>query len=235
MIKTFEELVRDTELYAEYTKDPNDMLQSPGISEQEAAQLKQALPKLSPIYVHLLQKYDLQRMTLGGCSFDLGTKRWGSALLVKDLIKLNQFDGDPNQISIAAEYLQRDHAYHVASREEGDPIAIVYQDGPYQKEQVLWYDLYDFNQPPIVLANAFDDFLLLLGNKDQLQYNVFDGLCTKREAKEAFFRCVREFVPDASEWTLRGWDAMTLDLDEVPRVMSQHFEGYPDMSKKPKR
>lgn len=201
MIRTLDELIHFTVASCEESPYLTEyvLMQRPGCSAEEIQELRQTLD-LPPGYLNVIQQIDLDHVRLLYFHFSPGPLTGNT--LVEKLININVLN--PHRfIPTIRLYL----AYEFGSF-DGDRLAVVYRDGPFQKEQILLFATYDpVIPPPQVLANRFDQFLFLVGSLNQCSEQVH-RTNDPQKAMAEFDRALQELYPEATSESVNAWKSI---------------------------
>jgi hypothetical protein len=158
MIKTLEDVRVYSEENAAGSPSIADELRipTPGLSTDEVARLRAALPSLPDNYLAVITELDLMEAQFQFTSLSpSGSRRGGMA---KALVELNSDD------IWAYDLLNKHKLYWVGSSASGDPICVAAQDTPVPGE-VIWlnHETQEFYR----IANSFEQFVVGLARLDE--------------------------------------------------------------------
>lgn len=132
----------------------------PGCTENELRCLSKALPGIPESYLSVIGSMNINGVVIG--YFELTPGRGVTINIVEKLSRFNDMSHGLPNIST-----HRDGAYLIAKL-EADPIGIIYRANRFEVGQVV---LYEHDRPealPGVLADSFEQFLLIAGNLDEI-------------------------------------------------------------------
>jgi hypothetical protein len=162
MLTTFNDLIAYSHRLANDLPDLRDsiVIDRPGCSQAEIAALVKALPGLPDSYTSVAKAVKLDGVAIG--YFQLSPSSRGNGLADK-LVACN----DPSITPMASHY-QTHSVYQVASW-EADPIAVVHASTMFNVGQVVKYNTGNPVARPTVLADDFEQFLLVAGTLDEIR------------------------------------------------------------------
>ncbi len=163
MINTLIELTERSEIVGDSTPAIRDqvVIRRPGCSRDEIREIARSLPRVPDSYLSVAAEIHLNNATIGYfCLSPGGPPEQG---LLEKLIDSN----DPTRFDFA-ERCVADGVYHVASW-EADPIAVAHSDTIFSRGQTVMYHVADPSSPASVLADCFEQFLLIAGNLDEIR------------------------------------------------------------------
>jgi len=178
MIRNLTELVAYTQKLASACPSLFECiaLEEPGCSAQELMILANALPGLPASYLSILGRLKLDGISIG--YFQLAPCARIGTPFVQKLI-----DGNRPEIMGMAKQFDRHGVYYVASW-EADPIAVAYNDISFVVGQIVKYNVGNLMANPSVLADGFEQFLLLAGTLDQYREQVIETGDSDRALRE---------------------------------------------------
>jgi hypothetical protein len=191
MIRTLDELVAFTERLAAEDPELADVLriERPGCSPEEVEELKSMVPGIPDSYLQVVQAIRVNGASIG--YFQLSPSASRTASLAA---KVRTYS-DP-AVSGMARHARRVGAYLVAYW-EADPIGVVHSPGTYRPGQVV---LFSPGKPPAVIAESFEQFLLIAGNLDESRALI--GVHGSGASKDAFLSSLASLV-DRQQTELR--------------------------------
>ncbi len=157
-------------------------IRRPGRTEGEVAGLKAVLPGLPDDYLSIIAEFDLSDVDMQFFELSINSPRTLS--FVERFADRNRPGNYPEMVQ-----LTRDGVYWVASL-EADPIGVAHKSAPLRRGNVIWYQHDSLNSQGALLAEDFEQFLLVLGNLCQIsQRHDLDTEATA--AREEFDRYLR--------------------------------------------
>jgi len=165
------------------------VIERPGCSQDEIDNIAEAFPNIPESYLAIAKQVRLVGISIG--AFALAPNAPIGLGLCEQLLDSNSTAGD--------RHFEDDCGYLVAFW-EGDPIAVVYQSGQYERGQVLKYDTGNPMDEAEVLGDSYEQFLLLAGNLNFVR-DKFADADDPAEGMPEFEQCVAKFAPDREE----GW------------------------------
>lgn len=198
MIRTLEELIDWTEELS--MKVPllreETLITRPGCSKEEILALQKALPSIPPHFLAVNAQINLNRVSL--LHFRFSPEIYEGDTLVKQMISCNTPEENPYY-----EEFQK-HKVYCFGHWERDFLGVVYEDGMYQREEIVLYDIEDRAKEPKVIGQRYDQFLFLVGNINQAfekAQQTGDGKRVMEEFEEVY----RELCPSASPKMAELW------------------------------
>lgn len=194
MISSIDELVAFTQRRA--ASVPHRIgITRPGSSIEAVARVAKQLPGIPTSYLSVIRELALDRVAIG--YFWLSPEGFPGRDLTERVIACN----DPSQNPLEGLF-RRQRVYQVASW-EADPIAVVHAEGLFKVGQTVLYNSGNFEDTPEVIGNAFEDFLLLVGNL----YAIRDkyGKTGGSQAMMEFEACLSHLVHQHQESIARTW------------------------------
>jgi len=163
MIGNLDELVAYAERTANALPELSEEIRilRPGCPPDLIATLRETLPGLPESYLSVLEAIAIDGIAIG--YFQL-TPSSSQATNLAD--KLRGFN-DPT-LTPMAEHYRRHGVYQVASW-EADPICVAHSDGTVKIGQVVKYNAADPTTAPVVLADGFEQFLIIAANLDDIR------------------------------------------------------------------
>jgi len=163
MIRNFDDLLAYTGTLAAASPEiaAETRIVRPGCAPHVIAALERALPGLPESYLSVLASLAIDGIVIG--YFELTP----SSALARNLVDKLQMFNDPDQAPMAR-YYRRYEVYHVASW-EADPVCVAHADGTFRLGQIVKFNEADPTTPPILLADGFEEFLLVAANLDEIR------------------------------------------------------------------
>jgi hypothetical protein len=164
MIDSLDALIQYTERVAQASPLIARRVQitRPGCEPDTIAVLRKAFPGLPDSYTSVLESIAIDGISIGYFNLTPGRSR---ASLVDELRAHN----DPT-ITPMAEVYRQCGVYQVASF-EADPICVAHREGPFEIGQIVKYDDVLPTKMPVVLADSFEQLLLIAGNLQEIRGN----------------------------------------------------------------
>ncbi len=185
MLTTLLELAEFTERLGQSVPDSvrdRVVIRRPGCTPAEVAQLKAALPGLPESYASIIAAFDLRDVEIQYFELSINSPR--SLGFVERFIDRNDADNFPEMLRLA-----REGVYWVASF-EADPICVAHKDADFRRGNIIWHQHDSPDSKGMLLADDFEEFLLILGNLCQIsQRHDLDTEATA--AAEAFDQYLR--------------------------------------------
>jgi hypothetical protein len=162
MIASLDELIAFTRRLGDALPELREsiVIYQPGCSPGAVNALARKLPGMPESYLSVIKAVRLDGIAIG--YFQLSPSFEGRDLTEK-VVSCNDLTHNP-----LIERHRKYGVYQVASW-EADPIGVVYADGMFKAGQVVKYNIGNPGEKPVVLANGFDQFLLLAGNLDAIR------------------------------------------------------------------
>jgi hypothetical protein len=162
MLTTFNDLIAYSHRLANALPDFRDsiVIDRPGCSQSEIATLMKALPGLPDSYTSVAKAVKLDGVAIG--YFQLSPSSRGNGLADK-LVACN----DPSITPMANHY--RTHGVYQVASWEADPIAVAHVSTTFNVGQVVKYNAGNPAARPTVLADDFEQFLLMAGTLDEIR------------------------------------------------------------------
>ena len=162
MIRNLDELIRYSEQVANSLPLIANKVRIVRIGSQPGiiATLTQVLPRLPESYLSVVESIAIDGISIG--YFELTP----SASHTMSLVEKLQIYNDPT-FTPMFEYYQKHGVYQVASW-EADPICIVHTDGKFKVGQVVKYNIDTPALAPMVLADNFEQLMLIAGNLQEI-------------------------------------------------------------------
>jgi hypothetical protein len=137
------------------------VINRPGCSLEAVSALAEKLPGVPDSYLSVIKAIRLDGVVIG--YFQLSPSAFEGRDLTEKVISCN----DPVQNPLVEGH-RIYRVYEVASW-EADPIGVVHTDGVFKVGQVVKYNIGNPGERPVVLANDFEQFLLLASNLDAVR------------------------------------------------------------------
>lgn len=163
VIRNLEELVAFSERVGDALPElrKSIVIGRPGCSLEAVNTLLKKLPGMPDSYLSAIKAIRLEGIAVG--YFRLSPSAFAGRDLTEKVISCN----NPSQNPLVERHRMYG-VYQVASW-EADPIGVVHADRMFKVGQVVKYNIGNPEELPVVLANAFDQFLLLAGNLDAIR------------------------------------------------------------------
>jgi hypothetical protein len=200
VITSIDELAAFTRTLADKLPELRDsiVLQQPGYPQDALDFLSSELPGIPQSYLSVVKSFRLDGIAIG--YFQLSPQSFDGNNLIEKLIACNKSGANP-----FAERHQQHGVYQVASW-EADPICVVYKDGPYKKGQIVKYSVENPTARPIVLADTFEQFLVLAGNLDAIRDSYSESDDSSVGLSE-FRMCLAQLASQNKE-IIPAWEAI---------------------------
>lgn len=205
MIQDLKQLMAFTENLASQSPliQSEIVMKGPGSSPADIERLKKELPHIPTSYLEVIEKIKLDTTSLHYFQFSPAFSPKQS--LVEALVEWNQSNENP------LHNLHKKNKTYEVARFESLPIAVVFQKGEFSAGQVV---VYNFETSPTghihVLANSFEQFLLLVGNLAQLsqtiKHNNEPNTCDK--VIKQFQPILEKIFPNHPKETKQVWQSM---------------------------
>lgn len=163
-------------------------LTRPGCGPLQLAALLREMPGLPSSYVAIVEAVTVAGVRVG--SFGLSPPGRPEQGLRPRLLRA----ADPEKNLWAAHH-QHHHVYEVGLIRR-DPIAVAGSGGHYRPGQVVWYGVHGAKGVPLVLAEQFEQFVLLAANLDAIRRRCDERWGDVEAAVGAFGACVRSLTGD---------------------------------------
>jgi hypothetical protein len=198
MLKTLEDLIQHSARMADRLPaiESEVRLSVPGVSASEAARILSALPGLPDSYMRVAESITLCGKSIG--CFQLAPCSHPGNSLFHVLRGANSSASNPH-----AERFRGHGVYQVASW-EADPIAVVCSAGKANRGHIVLYDHEEMKRPARLLAEDFQQFLLLAGNLDDIRDRYADS-DPERAIKE-FKKVIAMLVTKNPDAIADAWD-----------------------------
>ena len=168
MIRDLDDLVAYTDQAANALPDlaAEIRIVRPGYPPDVIVALSQALPGLPKSYLAVVESIAIDGIAIGYFQLTPSSSRAAS---ITD--KLRSFN-DPTVTPMAEQY--KHHGVYQVAAWEADPICVAHADGAFRIGQVVKYSAGVPRTRPVVLADSFEQFLLIAANLDEIRANVND-------------------------------------------------------------
>lgn len=187
MINTLEDLKKYSLKVAEtYPEDAESILiSSPGISEVEVRLLTEIFSNISNVYLDCIKELNLSGIEVG--SFSLYPEAYKGETIIEKL--RDAFSTKNPHYS----FLQNNNLIQVGFWDV-DPILVANSNSNFGSDKVFTLDHDNPDQSPYELANNFKDFLLIIGNLDEI---AFDQEQEGQDLVNEFMRRLSYFIENA--------------------------------------
>ena len=169
MISDLNDLISYTEKLASILPQLSDEIRiyRPGCPSDVIVALRQMVPRLPDSYLSVVESIEINGVAIG--YFQLTPTSSSKINLAKKLREYN----DPASTPMV-QYYRRHGVYQVASW-EADPIGVAYSDETFNIGQIVKFSAGNPARPPVVLADGFEQFLLIAANLDEIRGKFSDN------------------------------------------------------------
>lgn len=197
MIASLDELIAFSRRLGEALPELREsiVIGRPGCSPEAVNALAKKLPGLPESYLSVIKTVRLDGIAIG--YFQLSPSAFEGRDLTEKVVSAN----DPAHNPLAERH-RKYGVYQVASW-EADPIGVVHANGMFKVGQVVKYNIGNPGEKPVVLANGFDQFLLLAGSLDAIRdkhADTDDPVQAMKEFSDAAKRLLPSDSDMASAW-----------------------------------
>lgn len=201
MIASLDELVAYTQTLGEALPELREaiVLRRPGCSQAAASLLAQRLPGIPHSYLTVARVINIDGVSIG--YFQLSPSAYGGRDIAEKVIACNESAMNP-----LMKRHQKFGVYQVASW-EADPICVAHAHGLFEMGQVVKYNIGNPTSEPIVLAEDFEQLLLLAGNLDSIR-NKHSEIDDPTQALNEFKMCFTNILPTATSGMAYIWEAI---------------------------
>lgn len=165
-------MIKDIDALVAYTRRKSESLASlaklnkrlsitrPGCTPEVIRELRRLFPGLPATYFHIVKAVDLEGVSLGG--FEL-TPFWSPGMSLVQCITL------ANDVSCCGMARQNaEYGTYAVAALEADMVSVVFRADFFKIGQVVLYEHDHPKSQPGVLADSFEQFLLIAGNLDEI-------------------------------------------------------------------
>lgn len=164
------------------------VLKRPGCSPSEIDKVVESLPGIPESYLEIAMQVQLLGIAIG--YFQLAPNSCLGQDLSEKLLDCNLNSGMRSRFEL-------DGVYQIATW-EADPVVVVFQDGRYNRGQILKYNAGNPEKNASVLADSYERFLLLAGNLDFVRDKVSDS-DDPAEGIPEFEQYIEKISPDRKD------------------------------------
>ncbi len=156
--------------------------------------MKAALPDLPDSYLSIIAEFDLSDVDMQFFELSINSPR--TLGIVERFADRNRPDNYPEMVQ-----LTRDGVYWVASL-EADPIGVAHKSATFRRGNVIWYQHDSLNSQGALLAEDFEQFLLILGNLCQIsqRHDLDTEATAAAEAFDQYLRLLRTEQQVVDAW-----------------------------------
>ena len=173
-------------------------------SHDEIDRLRRSMPKMPESYLNIIRETNLDGISIGFLNFGLPVP---GGSMIDQIIEWNN---EPENEKY--EEHKKYHSYEIASY-EADPVAVVHTDGEFKKDQIIMYehDIGWGHRKPVVLADNFEQFLLLFGNLDFVRdkYSVAED---PEKSMQEFRLCLLKFFDESRKDVISNWEKIAEEI-----------------------
>lgn len=173
-------------------------LKQPGYSQEAINGTAAKFPEMPESYWSLVRTLKLDGVAIG--FFQLSPQAYEGVNLLEKLSRCNTSTNPFHNTN------QHYGLYQVASW-EADPICVAFRDGPFKKGQIVKYNVGNPNALPDVLADSFEQFLLLAGNLDAVR-DAYSEADNPSQGLNEFKGCFEKLLPASQQQTIKVWEAI---------------------------
>jgi len=161
MIDSLDDLVRYSEEVAKASPLISKKVQivRPGCQPEVVAALRQLLPGLPESYLSVAESIAIDGIVIGYFNLTPGLPR---ARITEKL----RVSNDPVMAPMAERF--RQHGVYQVASWEADPICVTHTAGMFEIGQLVMYNVGMPAEPPVVLADSFEQLLLIAGNLQEI-------------------------------------------------------------------
>lgn len=199
MIGNLDELVAYTQSLSSEIPELSEsiLIKRPGCSKELIETLRNELPGIPQSYLGVVSKLDIDGIAIGYFRLSPGT----DSDLVGKIINCNR-----EAVTPMARRFRDDGIYQVAAL-EADPIGVAFRPGDFAVGQVVKYNIGDPQKSATVLAEDFEQFLILAGNLDAVRQK-FAEADDPRDGMGEFDACIGMFFSDSDSGARSAWRAI---------------------------